>query len=160
MDNNFFDYLFYAFLILSILSSLLNKKKKKTEKREDAPPPVPVEEDDEITKWEQENFPDFSTEAQTTAPKSGNTLYNVDYSTDYNLSEGKEKFSEEVKEDEEKIDEKAKKFLNDTTAYSQTKNTNKIALTIANRISSRDYLKEAFVISEILNKPVGLRIDG
>ncbi len=159
--DKLFDYLVIGFLIFSVLASLFKKKTPPPEQEEEVP--VPSGPDDEMLLWEQENFPSHQNKPEVETAQKQTAIkptFNVEYNTKYIDAVKENKLAEEVKESEEKIDEKAEKFLSSQVSYQQEDLANKTALSIRNKIGYKDYLKEAFIISEILNKPIGLRIDG
>ncbi len=159
--DKLFDYLIIGFIIFSAISSVLKKKKPIPQKAEEEIP-LPAGPDEDMLRWEQENSPSIPSNEYTSEEKPEEQTiipptFDAEYETRYIDPTKQKKLAEEVKEDEEKFTEKAEEFLESQASYKKQEKGNKIALTIRNKIHSEDYLKEFFVVSELLNKPLGLR---
>ncbi|GEM_PF-5674227 len=163
--DKLFDYLIIGFVIYSFLAPLFKKKKgnAKIELPEDIPnfPDLGTEESgaDEIAKWEQENFPQYSPEPARKKESKPDAIPPT-YRAHYTDAVKERKLAEEVEREKEKFDSSVKQFLESQKEFEESENLNTIALSIKNKIRSADSLREYFVISEILDKPVGLRENG
>ncbi len=147
--DSFFDYIILIFFIISMLSSLLKRRKK---------PPVEPSTGGDFS-FENENI-DESRHLDSSQSKDYKALeYNIETSKNYsdtNKSPFTDKISEQINTHQSYGGRDNFPELKSMESEYYNKRAQDLRIKLQNPESFRDY----YIVSELLNKPLGLREDG
>ncbi len=142
--DNFFDYIIILFFIISALSSLFKQKKQKQE--ETSEPDFP---ELEFEREEVEQSP-----MQRDEMESRKMDYNIHGTTETPFEDEYTKLLEE-REKRGPVDD----YVPEEKVYDKMI-VNEKAKAIREKLKTPESFREIYIISELLNKPVGMREDG